>query len=102
VYQSQEEGQILYLLLIEETYSNVSGFYIYKMFCNQREITLYKLYEILFVSVDQREITLLLKYMIFFFIFSERLHKFILEQQKNNEVPLCLNPNSISFKTFAR
>ena len=31
----------------------------------------------------------------------ERLHKFILEQQKNNEVPLCLNPNSISFKTFA-
>lgn len=32
----------------------------------------------------------------------ERLHKFILEQQKNNEVPLCLNPNSISFKTFAR
>ncbi|XP_052074611.1 serine/threonine-protein kinase NLK-like [Mytilus californianus] len=31
----------------------------------------------------------------------EKLHKFILEQQKNNEVPLCLNPNSISFKTFA-
>lgn len=31
----------------------------------------------------------------------EKLHKFILEQQKNNEVPLCLNPNSVSFKTFA-
>lgn len=31
----------------------------------------------------------------------EKLHKFILEQQKGNRVPLCLNPNSISFKNFA-
>ncbi|XP_050407899.1 serine/threonine-protein kinase NLK isoform X1 [Patella vulgata] len=31
----------------------------------------------------------------------EKLHKFISEQQqKNKRVPLCLNPNSLSFKTF--
>ncbi|KAL3857088.1 hypothetical protein ACJMK2_011784 [Sinanodonta woodiana] len=32
----------------------------------------------------------------------EKLHKFILEQQKGNRVPLCLNPNSVSFKSFTK
>ncbi|KAL5017645.1 hypothetical protein ScPMuIL_007234 [Solemya velum] len=31
----------------------------------------------------------------------EKLHKFIVEQQQGNKVPLCLNPNSISFKNFS-
>lgn len=35
-------------------------------------------------------------------IFPDKLHKFILEQQQKNKVPLCLNPNSMSFKNFAR
>ncbi|XP_061162468.1 serine/threonine-protein kinase NLK-like isoform X1 [Saccostrea cucullata] len=31
----------------------------------------------------------------------DKLHKYILEQQQKNKVPLCLNPNSMSFKNFA-
>lgn len=32
----------------------------------------------------------------------EKLHKFIVEQQQRNKrIPLCLNPNSVAFKTFA-
>jgi len=31
----------------------------------------------------------------------EKIHKFIMEIQKGNRVPLCLNPNSISYKNFA-
>ena len=39
----------------------------------------------------------------FHFSLSEKLHKFISEQQqKGKRVPLCLNPNSISFKSFQR
>lgn len=34
-------------------------------------------------------------------VVKEKLHKFILEQQQGNSVPLCLNPNSISYKSFA-
>ncbi|GAB1603503.1 hypothetical protein Ahia01_000631600, partial [Argonauta hians] len=33
----------------------------------------------------------------------DKLHKFIVEQQQRNKrIPLCLNPNSVAFKTFAR
>ncbi|XP_013405440.1 serine/threonine-protein kinase NLK isoform X2 [Lingula anatina] len=32
----------------------------------------------------------------------DKLHKFILEQQQGNRVPLCINPNSVAFKSFAR
>ncbi|XP_074642401.1 serine/threonine-protein kinase NLK-like isoform X2 [Tubulanus polymorphus] len=32
----------------------------------------------------------------------DKLYKFILEQQQNNRVPLCINPHSTAFKSFAR
>lgn len=31
----------------------------------------------------------------------EKLYKFIVEQQSTSRVPLCINPNAASFKTFA-
>lgn len=31
----------------------------------------------------------------------EKLYKFILERQQQNRVPLCINPGSIAFKSFA-
>ena len=31
----------------------------------------------------------------------ERLHKFIQEQLTSNRVPLCINPSSAAFKSFA-
>lgn len=37
------------------------------------------------------------------FVFStEIIHQFILEQQKGNRVPLCINPQSAAFKSFIR
>lgn len=37
------------------------------------------------------------------FAFStEIIHQFILEQQKGNRVPLCINPQSAAFKSFIR
>jgi nemo like kinase len=32
----------------------------------------------------------------------EKLHKFIMEQQQSTRIPLCINPNSVAFKSFAR
>ena len=32
----------------------------------------------------------------------EIIHQFILEQQKGNRVPLCINPQSAAFKSFIR
>jgi nemo like kinase len=32
----------------------------------------------------------------------EKLYKHILEQQNTNRVPLCINPTSASYKSFAR
>lgn len=40
-----------------------------------------------------------------FFVFllcTEIIHQFILEQQKGNRVPLCINPQSAAFKSFIR
>jgi len=31
----------------------------------------------------------------------DKLHKFIVEQQSNSRIPLCINPSSIAFKSFA-
>lgn len=43
------------------------------------------------------------KFIAFFFLFfTEKLHKFIVEQPQTNRVPLCINPNSVAFKSFAR
>ncbi|KAK2140218.1 hypothetical protein NP493_5896g00003 [Ridgeia piscesae] len=32
----------------------------------------------------------------------EKLYKFIMEQQRSNRVPLCINPNSATFNSFSR
>lgn len=37
-----------------------------------------------------------------FFIFTEEMHKFIAEQLNTSRVPLCINPQSAAFKSFAR
>lgn len=36
------------------------------------------------------------------FMFSEEMHKFIAEQLNTSRVPLCINPQSAAFKSFAR
>ena len=33
---------------------------------------------------------------------SDKLYKFIVEQQNSNRIPLCINPSSAAFKSFAR
>jgi len=33
---------------------------------------------------------------------SEEMHKFIAEQLNTSRVPLCINPQSAAFKSFAR
>jgi len=35
-------------------------------------------------------------------VISEKLYKFIMEQQRSNRVPLCINPNSATFNSFSR
>lgn len=37
-----------------------------------------------------------------FLLCTEIIHQFILEQQKGNRVPLCINPQSAAFKSFIR
>lgn len=37
-----------------------------------------------------------------FLLCAEIIHQFILEQQKGNRVPLCINPQSAAFKSFIR
>lgn len=34
--------------------------------------------------------------------FAEEMHKFIAEQLNTSRVPLCINPQSAAFKSFAR
>lgn len=36
------------------------------------------------------------------FSFTEEMHKFIAEQLQTGRVPLCINPQSAAFKSFAR
>lgn len=35
-------------------------------------------------------------------IITEEMHKFIAEQLQTSRVPLCINPQSSAFKSFAR
>lgn len=35
-------------------------------------------------------------------VFAEEMHKFIAEQLNTSRVPLCINPQSAAFKSFAR
>ena len=37
-----------------------------------------------------------------FFQLTEEMHKFIAEQLQTGRVPLCINPQSAAFKSFAR
>jgi hypothetical protein len=37
-----------------------------------------------------------------FGVLSEEMHKFIAEQLNTSRVPLCINPQSAAFKSFAR
>lgn len=37
-----------------------------------------------------------------FCVLSEEMHKFIAEQLNTSRVPLCINPQSAAFKSFAR
>lgn len=41
-------------------------------------------------------------YLFFFYNFAEEMHKFIAEQLQTGRVPLCINPQSAAFKSFAR
>lgn len=38
----------------------------------------------------------------FLSLFTEEMHKFIAEQLQTGRVPLCINPQSAAFKSFAR
>lgn len=38
----------------------------------------------------------------FSFFLTEEMHKFIAEQLQTGRVPLCINPQSAAFKSFAR
>lgn len=37
-----------------------------------------------------------------YLLFAEEMHKFIAEQLQTGRVPLCINPQSAAFKSFAR
>lgn len=44
----------------------------------------------------------MLKLKFHFFQTTEEMHKFIAEQLQTGRVPLCINPQSAAFKSFAR
>lgn len=48
------------------------------------------------------KLTIFLSYPAFSILPTEEMHKFIAEQLQTGRVPLCINPQSAAFKSFAR
>lgn len=77
--------------------SNMSNYFVHGRYFEA--ISSY--YDNYVLKFDEKRIAIS-RYEFLFTKFSEEMHKFIAEQLQTGRVPLCINPQSAAFKSFAR